>query len=454
MKPLIEFFMPHDQFEAHEWILKHQIFALLMISFFFGLGVLCFAPVRILQGNLVVGISQLLLGLFMLSGFFLLRKNKTFYARYALTFMILFFLYTWLIFFKVPQNHLNILWVIAAPILIFFFLNRKGGMVMFVLVTLFIIYLMLSGYPYTLAEYITLIGAFLITTFVMYIYERVKDGERALMEAYAKRLSNEVEEKTAELTMLNTHLQQRINMEVKKQIEQEQMLLHQYRMARLGEMTDAIAHQWRQPLMHINAHLLDLETQLDRHDSVHPTTVMEKIDVIASITLQMSETIEDFRHLFDTQTEPENVQVYELFKELEMMLHYRLKEIELLIVCEEDVWIYLPKNMLLQVLVAVVVNALEVFVLRKTPSPKLILECREEGNTVVFSVTDNAGGIEAKALSSLFDPYFTTKKHDGGTGLGLYIAKIIVERQLKGNIRAENIGDGASFTIFLPISKQ
>lgn len=211
---MFTFFKSKEKFDDSEWILRYQISAILLISFFFGLGVLIFSFLRIKEGNLIVGISQLLLGTYLLVGFFRLKQEKDFYLTYSIGFMLFFFVYTAIIFFYVPQNHLNILWVISAPILIFFFLNRSAGVIMFASVFLFILYLVLSSYPYTVAEYVTLTAAFLITTYVMYTYEAVKEAEKKRLLLYNQRLKEEVSRKTSDLLALTNSLEKRVEEEL------------------------------------------------------------------------------------------------------------------------------------------------------------------------------------------------------------------------------------------------
>ncbi len=319
MQALRDFFVPLETFTEEEWILKYQISAMLILSFCFGLGVLPFAYVRFSEGNTTVGFSQLLFGSFLLYGFWHLRRDKRFYRFYSILFFILFFVYTAIVFFYVPQNHLNILWVISAPILIFFFLNRRGGMVMFVLVMLFIGYLIVTAHPYTTAEYITLVGAFLTTTFIMYVYEAVKSSEKQRIMQYNRHLKEEIDKHTARLQLLNAKLEQRVEEEVQKRIEQEQMLLRQCRMASIGEMMASIAHQWRQPLMNINAVLLNIDRVVSQKepDRVYLT---KKVDEIATLTTHMSRTIEDFKNLFKPKQERSAFLLHVLVEDVLLLL--------------------------------------------------------------------------------------------------------------------------------------
>jgi len=445
------FFTPKDTFENDEWILKRQIFALRVISFFFGLGVFSFSYIRLQEGNLMVGLSQLFLGIFLLFGFYKLNKNKSFYHFYSIWFMILFFSYTAIIFFFVPQNHLNILWVVSAPILIFFFLNRKGGVIMFIWVGIFILYLIFSGYPYIVAEFVTLISAFLVTTFVMYVYERVKDSEKDRLVIYSNMLQKEVEVKTKDLQNLNKQLEYRIKEEVGQRLAQEQMLLRQSRMASMGEMIDTIAHQWRQPLMNINAVMMNLDRGIER--AKKPSELKEKVLEIFSLTAHMSHTIEDFRDLLKIGKDRHYFILNDVIVGVVKLLKNNLKGIVVGYEVDEEIGIESYQSEFTQVLIILLNNASEILHLRNISDKHIYISIREEYQGIFIEIEDNAGGIDKEDLAKIFDPYYTTKNQIGGTGLGLYIARIIIEKNMNGSIVASNTDRGALFSIGIPTIK-
>ncbi len=444
-----KFFIPHDTFKQNEWFLKHQIFTLLIISFFFALGVLPFSFIRINEGNYIVGISQFLLSIFLLHGHFKLKYDKTYYKIYSILFMIFFFLYSTIIFFYVPQNHLNILWVISAPILIFFFLNKRGGAVMFLWVLSFIGYLIFINHPYSVAEFVTLISAFFITTFVMYIYELVKDTEQERLQSYNIRLQKEVEEKTNILKQMNINLEQKVEDELQKRLDQEQMLLRKSRMANMGEMIDAIAHQWRQPLMNINAVMMNIDRGIETQKE--PVLLKDKVLEIFSLTSHMSHTIEDFRNLLKVEKEKKYFLLLDSVEMVLLLLKNNLKGIRVTCDIEENVGITSYKNEFSQVLITLLSNASEVLYAKHIEDKQIAITVIEEENTVSIRVEDNAGGIAVDPMEQIFDPYFTTKEQTGGTGLGLYIAKLIVEHNMQGCIEIDNTLKGAYFTIIIPI---
>jgi len=445
---LTQFFTPKSIFEEHEWILKYQIKSMLIFSFFFGIGVLFFSIFRYREGNYIVAFSQLIFSLFSFYGFIYLRQEKAFYPRYSIFFFILFFTYTGIIFFFVPQNSLNILWVISAPILIFFFLNKKGGIVMFLLVFGFILYLIISKYHYTTAEFITLLAAFFITSFMMYMYEQVKEKEKIRLQEYNIRLTQKVEEKTQKLQELNQTLERRVQEEVEKQHAQEQMLLCQNRMANMGMMIDSIAHQWRQPLMNINAILMNI-SRVTENEPNNIEYIDNKVDDIFKVTDHMSQTIGDFRNLFSPEKEKTLFNLREVIENILTLMKNSIKDIHINMSSMSDIKLNGYQNELSQVVIIILQNAIEALNEQDINNKSIEITIYEHQQSVFIEIEDNAKGINAQPLQNIFKPYFSTKKRTSGTGLGLYIAKLIMERSLKGEIAVENRENGANFKLII-----
>jgi len=449
LETLTYFFTPRSYFTDEEWILRYQIKAKLVFSFFFGIGIFLFSIARLLEKNYIVSISQFLFSIILMYGFFRLRCDKTFYKIDTLIFFIIFLAYLGIIFFYVPQNSLNILWIIFTPILIFFFLNKRAGITMFLIIFSFILYLIVSEYHYNVSEFITLLATFFITSFMMYMYERMKESESQRLKEYNLRLEEKVQRKTKKLALLNEHLEVRVKEELEKRLMQEKMLLCQNRMANMGMMIDSIAHQWRQPLMHINSILMNI-SRVTESEPKNIEYIDSKIDNIFSVTEQMSQTINDFRNLFKPNKERELFRLETLIHTILPLMQKSFRDIQLILEIEKHLEIYSYQNELSQVLLTILQNAVEVLEEQNIPNKEISIVIKEEQSKILIAISDNAGGISEKNLPHIFEPYFTTKQQRHGTGLGLYIAKIIIERSMGGEITVENRDDGAKFTIYLP----
>jgi len=450
LNALTYFFTPQSRFSEEEWILRYQIKAKLIFSFFFGIGIFLFSIVRFLDKNYIVSATQFIFSIILIYSFFRLRKDKTFYRVYSIIFFIIFLIYLGIIFFYVPQNSLNILWIIFTPILIFFFLNKIAGVIIFLIIFSFIIYLIVSGYPYNISEFITLLATFFVTSFMMYMYEQMKESEKRRLKEYNLRLKNEVEKETQKLAKLNRYLELRVQEELQKRIMQEKMLLCQNRMATMGVMIDSIAHQWRQPLTHINSILMNISrvTESDPHNIEY---IDNKIDNIFRVTEQMSQTINDFRNLFKPNKEKKYFKLYKLINTILPLMDKNLKDIELTLEVDKKLEIYSYQNELSQVFLTILQNSIEALDERDIKDKKISITIRDiDDKQIYISISDNAGGILEENLPHIFEPYFTTKDYRDGTGLGLYIAKIIIERSMGGSIDVKNINSGAKFIIYLP----
>jgi signal transduction histidine kinase len=243
------------------------------------------------------------------------------------------------------------------------------------------------------------------------------------------------------------YLEERVIEEVKKQQMQEEILLRQYRMANMGSMIDAIAHQWRQPLMQTNMALLNIYDAIEC-DYIDRPYVLNKIENLSKVVSHMSKTIENFRRLLTQDKELTLIKLDEIMEEILNLMTNNLKEIAFGYK-KNDLQVLALNSELIQVLIILLSNSIEVLNEKAIKYKTLEIKVEELAEFIEISVEDNAGGIEKSIMSKIFDPYFTTKTEQGGTGLGLYIAKIMVEQNMQGLLSVSNTEEGVKFTIRL-----
>jgi len=243
-------------------------------------------------------------------------------------------------------------------------------------------------------------------------------------------------------------LLKKVEEEVLKQREKEEMLLKRYRMAQMGEMIDAIAHQWRQPLMQHNLMLMEIKEEL-RASGISNAYITDTIDEMFELNRYMSRTIDDFRRFFAEDQTKEACNMRSCIEEIAKLMKKSLEGVSLQIDVD-DTFECGCRNDLSQVLVIFLSNSLDAFKQQGTEKPAVFIKVESEGHMFVLHYEDNGGGVDEEMLPKIFDPYVTTKAQSDGTGLGLYIVKIITEAHLNGTVSACNGDDGLHLTIRFP----
>lgn len=259
-----------------------------------------------------------------------------------------------------------------------------------------------------------------------------------------------VQEKTKELQNLNNSLQEKIEQEVLENRTKDQIMYQQARLASMGEMIGNIAHQWRQPL---NALMLLIQTF--KVKSQNGKLTQEFIDLQVNdglkIAKAMSQTIEDFRNFFHSSSDREVFNLKENIQDSISLVDAFLKqnEISIKVDCPSDIELYGYKSAFSQVILNLIKNSEDVLKERCIAPAKIhiVVSVENDGcfkeisskDCVKILFTDNAGGIKLKDIQKIFEPYFTTKHKSVGTGIGLYMSKQIIEKQMQGSIEVRNV---------------
>ena len=233
---------------------------------------------------------------------------------------------------------------------------------------------------------------------------------------------------------------------VNRQNEQEKMIIHKSKLASVGEMINNIAHQWRQPLMHLGYINMNLEMSSENNE-FEKEFFIKKIKESNSQIKFMSKTIDDFKDFYKIQKEKEDFKISNACNLAVNIISPTLKKkkIELNIDIKKDHIIKGYENEYAQVILNFLSNSVDVLLERKTQNPRINIEIYFVSNKVITKVYDNAGGIKQEYLSEVFNPYFTTKKR--GSGIGLYMSQLIIQTHFDGNISVKNDKEGACFII-------
>ncbi len=271
---------------------------------------------------------------------------------------------------------------------------------------------------------------------------------------HRKRVESELKLQQELLQELNENLEYQIEMEVKKNREKDELLLLQSRQAAMGEMIGNIAHQWRQPLNTIGLIVYDL-TDAFRFGEIDEEYINKSEADIKAVLAHMSQTIDDFRNFFKPNKEKQTFWLSEVVKTSLSFLEATLRNsgIKLTIEVDGEIVLYGYPSEFAQVLLNLINNSKDALTENNVENPGIRVSGKKEGDAAVVKVIDNGGGIRPPVIHKIFDPYFTTKAPGYGTGVGLYMSKTIIERNMGGTITAGNVRKGAEFTIKVPLSK-
>lgn len=280
--------------------------------------------------------------------------------------------------------------------------------------------------------------------------EALQNSRERLQESN-QTLERKVQERTRELDELNRTLDQRVHEEMAKRKEQETLLIHQSRLAAMGEMIGAIAHQWRQPLNALSLVMQNIRMQ-HAMGALSDESMARMQAKAATLVERMSSTIDEFRNFFKPGKHAEPFKVADAVRASVDMLDgvFRNHNITVTLVCDESLTLQGVQGEFAQVVLNLLGNAKDALLATRQPQPRIDLMAQRVGNRVELVVEDNGGGILDEAIDKIYEPYFTTKEEGLGTGIGLYMSKMIVENHMKGRLRASNTAEGARFTLDFP----
>ena len=281
------------------------------------------------------------------------------------------------------------------------------------------------------------------------------DAFGTMFSGFRTKLTNAIDacRSVERLRELNVALEHQVIEAKSKHEITEKMMITQSRMAIMGEMIGMIAHQWRQPItvigMITNNTILTLE-----FEELNKQLLLDDLNVIDKQIHYLSSTIDDFRNFFRPNKLPQNITLREISNDLLTMLgkNYKNFGINMTFEGEVDTPFVTYKNELMQVFLNILTNAKDAFDERHIQEPFIHFRTSHNEDIITFSIQDNAGGIAEEIIDKVFDPYFSTKEEKNGTGLGLYMSAIIIEKHLNGSIHVSSDTDGTVFTLSIPLN--
>jgi C4-dicarboxylate-specific signal transduction histidine kinase len=271
---------------------------------------------------------------------------------------------------------------------------------------------------------------------------------RIKMLLHVKSLNDRLQSAYHDIADLNNSLEERIAQAVEEIRRKDQMLIVQGRLAAMGEMIDNIAHQWRQPL---NSLGLIIQQVPFFHETGELTGEFLKKNTGKSMELiqHMSRTIDDFKNFFKPDKQAVSFSVNKMVERALSLTDASFKDrkISTALHTEGDPMATGYPNEYGQVLLNIFMNAADALAANQVDDALISIRSFAEAGASVVTVSDNAGGIAEEIIDRLFDPYFTTKGPDQGTGIGLFMSKMIIEKNMGGKLTVRNTGAGAEFRI-------
>jgi signal transduction histidine kinase len=265
-----------------------------------------------------------------------------------------------------------------------------------------------------------------------------------------------------ELMELNRNLEDIVVAEIKKRLQHEELLIQKSKMAAMGEMLAAIAHQWKTPLTGLGLLINDVKDSYE-YGELTQNYIDEIYKKSNGLITFMARTIDDFRNFFRPDKEKQFFDVKQAVSSTLELFAAQIRHNKITIGMtsgdgrvDESFGSFGYPNEFKQVVLNIINNARDSILERLDGEGedsgfcgKIVIELRLQDGEILILIKDNGGGIDEKILEKIFDPYFTTKDDKKGTGIGLYMSKLIIENNMGGTIFARNLDDGAEFVMKL-----
>ena len=459
---LENFFNSGAKFTGSELDIKSKVQMINVSLLLSGLGLIYGITVNLINNNeglIAVELAALLFNVFL---FFLLRKRISLlhlignYLTGLYTFFFIFLIYV------SEPNSLRHIWLFAYPLVLLYFQGKKRGVYWLVLIVTLLLIAPFQPFvevSYSFFQLTYLAVVFLITTLVIYFYQYKMDEvkeltlkQQKILENFNHELEKKVDDKTSELKELNELLEIKVQEKLDELIKRDRMLESQSKLAVMGEMISMIAHQWRQPLSTITLQISQLQFKKMLGEEASSEDIDKVLTQISNSVVYLSDTINDFLTYFHPDKEADEIDLHDLLQKAVNLAMPKAKKIGVEIIIEKsyDIEVITYINEFVQVAVNIINNAVDALEESNKDELKIKIMTQMQDDKVIINIIDNADGISDENIVHLFEPYFSTKGKNG-TGLGLYMSQMIVQKQLNGTLEVDSSTNGSVFTITIPI---
>lgn len=333
------------------------------------------------------------------------------------------FLFLFLVYVSEP-NQMKYVWIFTYPIILLYFQNENSSIYW---VCFMVIGLVLAPFQpfvevsYTLFQLIYISVVLIIISVIISFYQKKMDEARDLIKSQVDELTRK-----------------------------DRLLSLQSKQAVMDEMISMIAHQWRQPLSTVTLSISDLQVKKMLGKKIDD--VMDKaLQDISDTIVYLSETIDDFQTYFAANKKLSEEKVAEIVERAINFTKARVEGSGMTLEFEEyyDVTIQTYSNEIVQMILNIINNAIDELVENKRSGAKITIKVKDAGDNCLIIIEDNGRGIPKENIESIFEPYFSTKGKNG-TGLGLYMSEMIMEKQFDSKIEVSSSLQGTKFQIRVP----
>lgn len=233
------------------------------------------------------------------------------------------------------------------------------------------------------------------------------------------------------------------------------LLYFKNRLSNIGEAVSNISHQWKQPINKLAFQLMRIEQNIKNKDSINEKELLNLIDNSHKTLQFMADTSDTFNSFFNEENVKKQFSPTEIINSAIALLSdtFNQHQITITLLTDNKTMLNGNKNEFSNIILSILNNAKDVFVKRETDKPEIIISVEKNSkNTLIITISDNAGGITQKPINSIFDYGISSGDCKNSNGLGLFIAKELIKNKLNGEIQAKNYKHGARFKINIPIS--
>ncbi len=363
--------------------------------------------------------------------FFLLRRSQKLFELIIQiitiqgSFLLVYIIYT------LDFSTMKYLWIFTYPIVLLYFQKNNNGIYWTVLLIVILFVSPLQNFfpvQHTIYQttYISVVLG--VLAIIVFFYQKKMIEAKDVILQQQELLKKQLEDLT----------------------RKDQLLSTQSKQAVMGEMISMIAHQWRQPLSTVTLSVSNLQVKKLLGDSIEDKDLDKALEDISDTVVYLSNTIDDFQTYFHPTKEISKINIFELLQKAVNFVLPRLKDTKIYIELDnkkhKDLLLNTYMNELIQVVLNILNNAIDALILSHRENPHIVISVEEKEDSVLIIIKDNASGIKKEDINQIFEPYFSTKGKNG-TGLGLYMSQMIVQKQFNGTIDVMSSKKGTCFSV-------